>query len=160
VEWCDAWGEYRDALERLLHAFKFERHDFLADRFADLLTETITDVAFDTIAAVPMHPSKRRRRGYNQSELLAEALSKRMRIPFDAKLLRKRFERGTQSTLPRAARSANVRDVFEASSNAEEKSVLLVDDICTTGETFRAAGRELLRAGASRVCAIAVAKAT
>jgi ComF family protein len=163
LTWCEAWGEYRASLERLLHAFKFQRHDFLAGRLASLLEETIRerdDVAFDAIAAVPMHPAKRRRRGYNQAELLAAALSKRVAIPFDRRLLTKRAERETQSTLARAARAANVRGVYEASQRAEEKSILLVDDICTTGETFRACARELLRAGATRVCAISVAKAT
>ena len=146
----------------MLHAFKFERHDFLAERFATLLAETVGehDTAFDAIVAVPMHRAKRRRRGYNQAELLAVALAKRMSVPFDGRLLTKRAERQTQSTLARAARAANVRDVFEASPRAQEKSILLVDDICTTGETFRACARELLEAGARRICAISVAKAT
>jgi ComF family protein len=163
LAWCEAWGEYSGALERLLHAFKFQRHDFLAERLATLLETTVRergDVAFDALAAVPMHPGKRRRRGYNQAELLAAALSKRISVPFDGRLLTKRAERETQSTLARAARAANVRGVYEASQRAHEKSILLVDDICTTGETFRACAEELLRAGATRVCAISVAKAT
>jgi ComF family protein len=163
VEWCEAWGEYRDALERVLHAFKFQRHDFLASHLAALLEQTLrarADLAFDVIAAVPMHRAKRATRGYNQAELLATALATRIGIRFDPKLLSKRTEKETQSTLARAARAANVRDVFEASPRAEEQSVLLVDDICTTGETFRACARELLRRGARRVCAISLAKAT
>lgn len=163
VEWCDAWGEYRGVLQDVLHAFKFERHDFLDSHLAALLEQTLRargDLSFDVIAAVPMHSSKRRRRGYNQAELLAIALSKRTAIPFDGKILSKRGEKETQSTLARAARAANVRDVFEATSRAEEQAILLVDDICTTGETFRACASELLRHGASRVCAISLAKAT
>ena len=162
LTWCEAWGEYRGPLERLLHAFKFQRHDFLAGRFAALLEETIherDEVTFDTIVAVPMHRAKRRRRGYNQAELLGMALAKRLAVPFEGRLLTKRAERETQSTLARAQRAANVRGVFEASPRASEKSILIVDDICTTGETFRACARELLRAGATRVCAISVAKA-
>jgi len=163
VEWCDAWGEYRGVLRHVLRAFKFERHDFLDSHLAALLEQTLRargDLSFDVILAVPMHSSKRRRRGYNQAELLAVALSKKTAIPFDGKILSKRGEKETQSTLTRAARAANVRDVFEASSRADEQSILLVDDICTTGETFRACARELLRRGASRVCAISLAKAT
>ena len=163
VDWCDAWGEYRDGLERVLHAFKFQRHDFLDSHLAALLVATIHargDLSFDAIAAVPMHSAKRRRRGYNQAELLAEAIGKKLGIRFDRKLLSKRGEKETQSTLARAARAANVRDVFEASTAADEQSILLIDDICTTGETFRACARELLRQGARRVCAISLAKAT
>lgn len=162
VDWCEAWGEYRDGLERVLHAFKFQRHDFLDAHLAALIEQTIRargDLSFDAIAAVPMHAAKRRRRGYNQAELLAEAVGKRVGIRFDKKLLVKREEKETQSTLARAARAANVRDVFEGSPRADEQSILLVDDISTTGETFRACARELLRHGARRVCAISLAKA-
>lgn len=163
VEWCEAWGEYRDNLQSVLHAFKFQRHDFLATHLSALMVETIRargDLSFDVIAAVPMHPAKRRRRGYNQAELLAAAMSRKLGIPFDVRLLSKRGEKETQSTLARAARAPNVRGVFEASPRADEQSILLVDDICTTGETFRACAQELLRQGAGRVCAISLAKAT
>ncbi len=106
-----------------------------------------------------MHRSRERRRGYNQAELLGRALSKRTGIACEARLLTKRQENDTQSLLPRAARRENVRKSFQASPDVSGKSILLVDDICTTGETFRACAREVLRADAKRVCAISVAKA-
>ena len=162
VEWCDAWGEYKAGLERLLHAFKFSRHDFLDDALASLLDETLvarSDLDFDVVVPVPMHWRKERRRGYNQAELLGRALAKLTRIDCAPRLLTKRRENETQSLLARAARRANVRKSFRASSRVSGKSVLLVDDICTTGETFRACASELLDAGAMRVCAISVAKA-
>jgi competence protein ComFC len=159
VDWCDAWGEYTGGLERLLHAFKFARHDFLDASLATLLHETRDAFAFDAIVPVPMHWAKERRRGYNQAELLARALGKRTGIECDARLLMKRQENDTQSLLARAARRENVRKAFEASPRASGKSILIVDDICTTGETFRACATELCRAGATRVSAISVAKA-
>lgn len=162
LDWCEAFGEYRGTLERLLHALKFEHHDFLDDALAALLAETLHargDLAFDTIVAVPMARAKQRRRGYNQAGLLARALARRLHVPFDARLLTRRASRLTQSTLPKHARAANVRDAFHASPRAARKSVLLVDDICTTGETLRACASPLLAAGAARVCAIVVAKA-
>jgi len=162
VGWTAAWGHYRDGLERLLHAFKFGRHDFLDDALADLLLEAIErrgDRDFDVVVPVPMHRSKERRRGYNQAELLAQQVSRKTRIACDGRLLKKRRERETQSTLARSQRAANVRGAFSASPEVDGKSVLLIDDICTTGETFRACAAELVRAGAARVCAAAVAKA-
>ncbi|HVR37922.1 MAG TPA: double zinc ribbon domain-containing protein, partial [Thermoanaerobaculia bacterium] len=110
LEWCDAWGEYRGPLVRLLLALKFKRHDFLDDALAGLLEETLRehDDAFDAIVPVPMHRTKERRRGYNQAELLARALSRRTRIRCDPSLLVKRVERGTQSTLSRRERAENV----------------------------------------------------
>ncbi|HYO76897.1 MAG TPA: phosphoribosyltransferase family protein [Thermoanaerobaculia bacterium] len=163
LDWCDAWGHYRGALERLLQALKFKRHDFLDGALGGLLAETISargDLAFDAIAAVPMARAKERRRGYNQAELLARALSLRSGIHCDMTLLTRRGERATQSTLPKAARAANVRGAFAASSRVKDTSILIVDDICTTGETLRACAAALRAAGASRVCAISVAKAS
>ena len=163
LDWCDAFGEYRGALERLLQALKFERHDFLDHALAGLLEQTLAargDVAFDAIVGVPMHRARERRRGYNQAELLARALAQRTRVRCDMTLLARRGERATQSTLPKRARAANVRGAFAASPRAKGKAILIVDDICTTGETLRACATALHAAGAARVCAIAVAKAS
>ncbi|HYC59010.1 MAG TPA: phosphoribosyltransferase family protein [Thermoanaerobaculia bacterium] len=163
LDWCDAWGEYRGSLEPLLHALKFRRHDFLADALSSLLEETLRergDLAFDAIAAVPMPRARERRRGYNQAELLARALSRRLGIRCDMTLLTRAGERAAQSTLPRRLRAGNVRGAFAASALAKGTSILLIDDICTTGETLRACSAALMDGGAARVCAIAVAKAS
>lgn len=160
VEWCEAWGEYRGGLEEVLHAFKFERHDFLAVPLAKLMAGVTRDHDFDALVPVPMHPARQRRRGYNQAELLARALGRELSLPWNPALVKKSAERKTQSTLARAARAGNVRGVFEASAAARGLSLLVVDDICTTGETLRACALALIERGASRVCAISAAKAT
>jgi ComF family protein len=106
-----------------------------------------------------MHRAKERKRGYNQAELLARALARRIGAGCDMTLLERSHERATQSTLQKQARAANVRGAFAASPRVEGKSILIVDDICTTGETLRACAAALVRAGAERVCAVTVAKA-
>ncbi len=162
VEWCEASCHYRGSMERVLHAFKFERHDFFDEPLAGLLEETMRvrgDLGFDAIVPVPMFRSKRRRRGYNQAELLARELSKKSGIRCRTDLLIRIQAGETQSTLARKERRANVRNAFHASHRAAERALLLVDDITTTGETLRACADELLRHDAARVCAIAVAKA-
>jgi ComF family protein len=159
LDWCEAWGHYRGGLEKLLHAFKFGRHDFLDDPLSALLHDVLRDARFDAVVPVPMSPRKRRSRGYNQAELLARALGKRAGLSCDL-ILEQPLERATQSHLARDARAANVRHAFTASNRAAGKSLLIVDDVCTTGETLRACARALKRAGAKRVCAIAVAKAS
>jgi ComF family protein len=161
VAWCDAWGEYRGPLERVLHALKFDRHDFLAEPLAGLVEETLRtrgDLAFDALVPVPMSRSKERSRGYNQAERIARSLSSRIGIACEP-LLTRSVERATQSTLPKRARAANVRGAFAAREGAKDLSLLLIDDICTTGETLRACAGALIEQGANRVCAIAVAKA-
>lgn len=161
VGWTEAWGYYRGTLERVLHAFKFERHDFFAAPLAGLMETTLRargDVAFDAVVPVPMHRAKRRRRGYNQAELLARAVARRLGTRCAPSLLVKRSETTAQSKLARAERASNVRHAFAASPRAVEQSILLVDDVTTTGETIRACANALLRAGAARVCAVVVAK--
>jgi ComF family protein len=154
---CDAWGRYSGALEKVLHAFKFERHDFLDDPLAALLESLIEDQTFDAIVPVPMSRAKERKRGYNQAERLARALGRRADVTCEL-LLTKHGERATQSLLPRSERAKNVRGAFQASARANGKTILLVDDICTTGETLRSCADELLRAGAASVAAVTVAK--
>ena len=161
VDWTHAWGVYRGPLERVLHAFKFARHDWFSDPLAGHVAVALQqkgDLRFDAIAAVPMHPGKLRRRGYNQAELLARSLSRKLAIPFDGRLLRKAVERAAQSSLPRAQRAGNVRNAFVAGPGVEGKAILLIDDVSTTGETIRACARVLRKAGAERVCAAVVAK--
>jgi len=162
-DWCDAYGEDRGVLEKLVRALKFERHDFLDGALASLLEETLRergDLAFDVLVGVPMGRAKERKRGYNQAELLARALSRRTGIHCDMTLLTRRRERATQSTLPKRERAANVRGAFAASSRVKGKAILVIDDICTTGETLRACATALVREGAARVCALTVAKAS
>ena len=161
VAWSEAWGYYRGPLERVLHAFKYERHDFFAAPLAELVESTLRargDLAFDDVVPVPMHRSKLRRRGYNQAELLGRAVARRIGARCAPSLLAKRGDTPAQSKLARAARAANVRRAFAASPRAAERAILLVDDVSTTGETIRACAAELLRAGAARVCAAVVAK--
>lgn len=158
--WCEAWGEYRGGLESVLHAFKFGRHDFLAEPLAQLAAESVRsrDTLFDAVVPVPMTRAKQRRRGYNQAALLARELASQLVIPCKPHLLARTAEKETQSTLPRERRAANVRGVFSADRAAGGLSILVVDDITTTGETLRACARELRRRGAAEVYGVAVAK--
>jgi competence protein ComFC len=162
LEWCRAWGHYRGSLARVLQALKFQRHDFLAAPLGRLLFELMVergDMAFDAVVPVPMHRRKLRHRGYNQAELLARTLSATLGLPCEPRLLATTGERATQSKLNRLERRVNVKGAFQASTHAAGRSLLLVDDVCTTGETLRACSAALSREKASRVCAIVVAKA-
>jgi ComF family protein len=161
VDWTEAWGCYQGSLERVLHAFKFKRHDFFADPLAELverMLRTRGDLDFDAVVPVPMHRAKVRRRGYNQAELLARALAKRIGIRCEPALLTKTRDLDAQSKLARSARAANVHGAFLASKHVTAQRILLVDDVCTTGATIRAGASELVRAGAERVAAAVVAK--
>ncbi|HVT44948.1 MAG TPA: phosphoribosyltransferase family protein [Thermoanaerobaculia bacterium] len=164
MEWTDAWGEYRGGLELLLRALKFEGHDFLASALATLLAAVPSlhkpdAPGLDCVAAVPMHSRKLRHRGYNQADLLARHLARRVGVPYEPRMLVKQLDGVPQSTLPREERRRNVRRAFAGSPKAKGKRILLVDDICTTGETLRACSYALLNENAASVCAIVVARA-
>ena len=161
VDWTEAWGSYRGSFEKVLQAFKFKRHDFFAAPLAELLEGALRDrgdLDFDAIVPVPMHRAKLRKRGYNQAELLARSLGKRIGIRYERALLAKTRDLGAQSKLPRSERAANVHGAFLASPRAASRRILLVDDVITTGETIRACAQALLDAGAKSVAAAVVAK--
>ena len=128
--------DYIDALGRLLES-GWKRH---AGRV-------------DEVVAVPLHPDRLRERGFNQSELLATRLARRLGVPLRARLVR--VHAGVaQASLPRSIRSESVRHAFEARAGA--KRVLLVDDVRTTGATLRAASGALHKAGAHHVRVMAL----
>lgn len=161
-QWIDAWGHYSGGLEQVLHRFKFSRHEFLAGPLAGLLSETLearTGEAFDCVVPLPMHPRRERTRGFNQATLLAAELARRSRLRLRTDLATRTRLGTPQSSLPRAERGANVRGSFAASNKCRGMSILIVDDICTTGETINACSSALLSAGAARVCGLVVARA-
>lgn len=160
-EWIDSWGHYRGELESVVGAFKFKGHDFLAPALAGLMARTLEergDVYFDLLVPIPMHRDRLRKRGYNQAELLSRELSRIIRVP-TRPALRKVRANATQSQLPKALRADNVKNVFSARRPVRGERVLLVDDVCTTGETLDAAAFALLSAGASAVAAVTLCRA-
>ena len=118
-----------------------------------------TDV--DLIAAVPLHPERQRKRGYNQAELLAVQFSEYVNIPISRDVLfRTRYTR-PQVGLQGRRRRDNVRGAFQAVRPlVEGKRILLIDDVLTTGATVRESAETLYRAGATRVTAFCLARAS
>ena len=117
------------------------------------------DAVPDLVSAVPMSGARRRRRGYNQAEVLGRLLARRLRIPFDGEALRRVGAQPQQARQPnRAARQANVRYAFRAAAGqVRGRSVLVVDDVATSGATLDACARALREAGAIRVATWALA---
>ncbi|WP_339606553.1 ComF family protein [uncultured Roseivirga sp.] len=114
-------------------------HDLLLGGFSN---------EFDLIIPVPLHPSKQRKRGYNQSEAFAKGLSEVIKTEVYIGL-RRVAANETQTRKSRAERLENVNAIFEAVDPIElkEKRVLLVDDVITTGATLLACGNVLIEAG-------------
>lgn len=106
----------------------------------------------EVIVPVPMHPRKKRKRGYNQSELLAEEISRLTGIPTDRRLLRCVRLTAEQKSLDRKGRQANLYGCFRAEPGQKiKRRILVIDDVYTTGSTMDEVSRVLKNAGAEAV---------
>ena len=145
-----AAAPYRGSARRIVIAFKFLGADYLGARLAAVMLGRLDPPGAAEIVCVPATARSRRARGYHPPELLAAALSRRLRIPFARRRLVKRRETEVQSRLPLAERASNVRLAFRAAGRPAGH-VLLVDDVATSGATARECSRRLAEAGARRV---------
>ncbi len=155
---------YETPLREAIHTFKYDGTPALAAPLAPLLLDAwqVAQGAFppaEVLAPVPLHPRRRRERGYNQSELLAHRLSALCGTPVDPRLLRRVRYTEQQALLRGDQRRRNVQGAFEAAPGARGKRVALVDDVFTTGSTLVECALALLGAGASGVYALTLARA-
>lgn len=159
------WGAYDGLLKESITMFKFggmvELGRVLADLAADSLASRLADSSFDMIVPVPLYKARRRKREFNQSEIIAEILAKRFGIELKTDHLVRIRHTAQQAKLEESQRWKNVEGTFALRENAgiAGKQVLLVDDIVTTGATVFEAGRPLREAGASGVTVFSLAYA-
>jgi ComF family protein len=141
---------YLGSASEILRAFKFGGADYLAARLGRILCERLSPAAGDEVVAVPATRRAKRSRGYHPAEALAEAVAAALRIPFARTRLVKRRETEVQSRLPLVRRAANVRGAFRVAGRPAP-SLLLVDDVATSGATARECAARLIDAGARAV---------
>jgi ComF family protein len=165
-----SYGLYTGNLRKAILHLKFHGREHLANRLGALLArafEALPEPDSAIVAPVPLHPSRRRQRGFNQAELLARSLVRNLRREERGLQLVVNLLRRVRATLPQvglsaSARRENVRGVFSVSrpERIRNRTVVLVDDVMTTGATLSACAAALKRAGASRVLALSLARAT
>ncbi len=153
---------YRGIVVDLIHRYKFANDLTAGATLAGLLCCAVQQVRLplsDCIVPIPLHPHRLRRRGFNQSALLAKALARQLKLAVVHGLVRRR-DTVPQSTLHSySARRRNLSGAFVVSRNLQRKHVILLDDVATSGATLRAATRALVASGAASVQALVVAKA-
>jgi ComF family protein len=155
---------YGGVLKECIHLFKYNERLRLSRILSELMVDfiktnrqIIDDV--DIIVPVPLSAGRLWQRGYNQSEILARALAKELGLSFSNALVKTKSTR-PQSELKRDRRLNNVRGVFGIRRGARiaGKTILLVDDVLTTGSTLNECARILLESGAGRIRALTLAR--
>ena len=148
----------------VVHRYKYQRalwfEPFLADLLVRAARPVLTLENWDMIVPVPLHPLKKREREFNQAERLASLLGAAIGTPVNTRMLRRVEPTRTQTLLTREQRAANVRNAFAVRHGCQldGQSIILVDDVLTTGATTSACARALQTAGAGEVCVWTVAR--
>ncbi len=149
---------YEGVGKEIVHTLKYQGYTRVVDR---LMTPLMLEVlqgpgSFDTVVPVPLHRARLRRRGFNQSEIMAASIAKRLNASVSDTLEVVRKTRD-QVELSRTGRRENVRDAFRARGRVSG-NVLLIDDVFTTGATMSECAEVLTRAGAREVHAMSLCR--
>ena len=145
---------------RLKRSVEKDAVNFLAQNMEKTVNNCFSDRSFDLICFVPMKWVKRRAHGFNHSEELARALAKRLKLPYVRRALTETGKRKPQHFMKRKDRARNVLGKYRADKKVVNgKTVLLVDDIITTGSTVEECAKVLKKAGAREVVACAAVMA-
>ncbi len=154
---------YKGGIRSTMQAYKFRNRPDLHIGFSKLACETLErdGVFFDAVICMPIHKNKLTERGYNQSELIAKRIAKYFEVPFYKDLLVKVKETKTQSELKYAERKKNIKGAFSVNNpeRINDCTVLLIDDIFTTGFTMREAAR-MCAPHAAEIIAFTIARGT
>ena len=158
--------QYRGCIKTAIQNMKFKRRMWISFELGRALSKTVqekySDINFDMILYVPMTTLNDLLRGFNQSHKIASMISKEIKVPIKHNILYKKTGIKTQSGLNRKQRIENVKNAFYIKNShlIEDKTILIVDDVFTTGCTINACSKLLKKNGALAVYAATVATVT
>jgi competence protein ComFC len=159
-----SFGAYNEALKKAILLLKFEELTCLGDWFASRLAEVVSrepnQFSADVVVPVPLHPDRRRERGYNQAEIIARPLARKLHLKQGAYLLTRTRPRPPRLVLSRKEHWDSVRGAYATREGlrVDKLRILLVDDVMTTGATLDSCARALKKAGAAAVLGLTVAR--
>ncbi len=153
---------YTGGIKNALYDFKYKNQREYGAFFAECIMEqygaSLERLGLDGLIPIPVHKSKKKVRGYNQAEVLAKQLGKRLQIPVYPQYLVRAVNTNPQKELNDKTRMKNLKNAFKIGENTIKlKKILLVDDIYTTGATIESCTRVLLQAGVEEVYYTSVA---
>lgn len=151
-----AWFVERGSMQSIMHQIKYKHNialaHFMGEKFAHSLADQFHEEKFDAIVPVPLHPKRKRERGYNQSEEIAKGMAKYLDIPVWNTYLKRTKYGESLVNQNRESRFEQLNNSFEVTGNQmHNKHILLLDDTLTTGATCIAAGKKLLESGAGKL---------
>lgn len=158
-----SFAAYNDAMHGAITLLKYQRVTRLGKWFAARLEEVVAreprGFAADAVVPVPLYPLRQRERGYNQAEVIAHPLARRLGLPLELLLVRTK-PRPEKLLLSRGERWKSVRGAYEIipGKRVDKRRILLVDDVFTTGATLDACARALRQCGAAGVWGLTVAR--
>lgn len=162
LDTCYYSAYYNRFIKAILHNFKFNDRSYLYKPLGNLLVQTIIenslDKEIDIIYYVPMHRRNKAKRGYNQSELLASYVSKKLSIPLSNNLIKSKATK-EQHRLTKLERQTNLHNAFRLknTNEVEGKTALLIDDLITTGATLDECAKVLKENKAKEVIGLCLA---
>lgn len=154
--------EYKKLVRNLILKYKFSDCGYLSNLFANVIlnNKKINEIfkSYDIMIPVPMNKLKKKKRGYNQTELIAKCFKDYIKI--DSKTLVKIRNTKTQSTLVATERIENIKNAFKVKDNSiiKNKNIILFDDIATTGLTINEISKILKEAGVKKILVLVIAK--
>lgn len=148
--------EYDDLAKKIIYDLKYHKKRYISYHIAEIMYDRLKlkDIdSFDMIIPVPLHAAKKRERAFNQAYLIGKYLSKMIEIEVDNKTLIRVKNTITQNKLTREERRKNLEDAFEIinKQTINNKRILLIDDIFTTGSTVDQCSKVLIENGAQNV---------
>ena len=147
----------QESLFKLKYGKRQEYGSFYGQIAAVYSREIIRNWGVEIIIPIPLHRKRIEKRGYNQAELIAEALGKTLCIPVDSRLMKRKVNTRPQKELDYRERKQNMKNAFFLKGENRYRRILLVDDIYTTGSTIEAAAELLKRNGAENVFFLTIA---
>ncbi|MDR3576359.1 MAG: ComF family protein [Anaerolineaceae bacterium] len=157
-----SWGFFKGPLKEALHRLKYQHDMGLGEILSIPLIDMVNNLGWeiDGICPVPISKKRSQERGYNQASLLAWPISLALNIPYFAKGIAKIRDTRSQVGLSKLERMQNVSGAFQARHSLVKcKSIMIVDDVTTTGSTIQACAQALLEAGAKAVYGFTLARA-
>jgi competence protein ComFC len=157
-----SWAIYQGPLREAIHRLKYQQDVALGEYFSRPMIQFLEKLGWNVNLVLPVPLSKERRheRGYNQAGLLAQPLALALNLPYYPKAIERWRDTTSQVGLSAGQRLTNVSGAFKAAPNlVKGRSILVIDDVTTTGATINACSEALLQAGAREVFALTLARA-